>query len=45
MSNGQVWEICREIDSHSANGMHYPKCKKSNKKETYTEKTIRDNNI
>ena len=26
MSNGQVWEICREIDCHSASVIYYLKC-------------------
>ena len=43
MSNGQVWEICREIDCHSVNVIYYLKSKMCNKKETYIRKTIGDN--
>ena len=32
MSNGQVWEICKEIDCHSANVNYYLKCKIVTKK-------------
>ena len=42
MSNGQVWEIRREIDYHSVNVIYYLKCKKCNKKETYIGKTKGD---
>ena len=41
MSNGQVFEIQREIYCHSV--MIYPlKCKMCNKKETYIGETIGD---
>ena len=43
MSNGQVWEIRREMDCHSVNVIYYLKCKMCNKKETYIGKTIGDN--
>ena len=32
MSNGQVWEICKEIDCYSANVNYYLKCKIVTKK-------------
>ena len=38
MSNGQVWEIHREIDSHSVNVIYYLKCKMYNEKEAYIGK-------
>ena len=41
--NGQVWEICREIDCQSVNVINYLKFKMCNKKGTYIGKTIRDN--
>ena len=40
MSNGQIWEICREIECDSVNMIYYLKCKMCNKKETYIKKTI-----
>ena len=43
MSNGQVWEIQREIDCHSVNIIYHLKCKMCNEKETYTGKTKGDN--
>ena len=43
MSNGQVWEIRREIDCHSVNVIYYLKCKMCNEKETCTGNTKRDN--
>ena len=43
MSNGQVSEICREIDCHPVNVIYYFKCKMCNEKETYIAKTIEDN--
>ena len=43
MSNGQVWEIRREINWHSVNAIFYLKCKMGNEKETYIGKTIIDN--
>ena len=43
MSNGQVWEIRREINWHSVNAIFYLKCKTCNEKETYIRKTIGDN--
>ena len=43
MSNGQVWEIRREINWHSVNAIFYLKCKMGNAKETYIGKTIIDN--
>ena len=43
MSNGQVWEIQREIDCHSVNIICYLKCKMCNEKETYIGKTKGDN--
>ena len=43
MSNGQVWEIRREIDCHSVNVIYYLKCKMCNEKETYIGKTKGDN--
>ena len=43
MSNGQVWEIQREIDCHSVNIIYYLKCKMCNEKETYIGKTKGDN--
>ena len=43
MSNGQVWEIRREIDCLSVNVIYYMKCKMRNEKETYIRKTIGDN--
>ena len=42
MLNGQVWEICTEIDSHSVNVIYYLKCKMCNEKEAYIGK-IGDN--
>ena len=35
MSNGHVWEICREIDCHSANVIYYLKCKICNEKKNH----------
>ena len=43
MSNGQVCEICMEIDCHSVNVIYYLKCKMCNKKEAYVGKTVGDN--
>ena len=43
MSNGQVWEIRREIDCHSVNVIYYLKCKMCKEKETYIGKTKGDN--
>ena len=43
MPNGQVWEICREIDYHSVNVIYYLKCKMCTEKETHIGKTIGDN--
>ena len=43
MSNGQVWEIRREIDCHSVNVIYHLKCKMCNEKETCTGNTKRDN--
>ena len=43
MSNGQVWEIRREIDCRSVNVIYYLKCKMCNEKEIYIGKTIGDN--
>ena len=43
MSNGQVWEIRREIDCHSVNVIYYLKCKICSQKETCTGKTKGDN--
>ena len=43
MSNGQVWEIHKEIDCHSVSVIYYFKFKICNKKETYIGKTIGDN--
>ena len=40
MSNGQVWEIRREIDCQSVNVIYYLKCKICNEKETYIWKII-----
>ena len=34
LSNGQVWEIRREINWHSVNAIFYLKCKTCNEKET-----------
>ena len=42
ISNGQLWEIRREIDCHSVNAVCYLKCKVCNEKETYIGKTIGD---
>ena len=42
MSNGQVWEICREIDCHSVNVIYYFECKMCNEKEAYSGKTKGD---
>ena len=43
MSNGQVWQIRREIHCHTVNVIYYLKCKMCNKKETYIRKIIEDN--
>ena len=40
MSNGQTWEIRRDIDCHSVNVIYYLKCRMCNGKETYIGKTI-----
>ena len=34
-SNGQIWQICKEIDCHSVNVIYYLKCTMCNEKETY----------
>ena len=39
MSNGQIWEIRREIDYHSVNFIYYLVSKICNEKETYIGKT------
>ena len=39
MSNGQIWEIRREIDYHSVNFIYYLENKICNEKETYIGKT------
>ena len=39
MSNGQIWEIRREIDYHSVNFIYYLESKICNEKETYIGKT------
>ena len=43
MSNGQAWEIRKEIGCHSVNVIYYLKCKMYNEKETHIEKTTGDN--
>ena len=43
MSNGQVWEIPREIYCSSVNAMYYLTCKMCNEKETYIGKTVGGN--
>ena len=43
MSNGQVWEILRQIDRQSVNVIHYLKCKMCSEKERYIAKTTGDN--
>ena len=43
MSNGQVWEIRKEIDCHSVNVIYYLKYKMCNEKETYIGERIGDN--
>ena len=43
MTNGQVWEVRREIDCYLVNIIYYLKCKMCNKKEIYIGKTIGDN--
>ena len=37
MSNGQIWEIRREIDYHSVNFIYYLESKICNEKETTQE--------
>ena len=43
MSNGQIWDIRRNINCHSINVIYYLKCKMCNEKETYIGKTIGHN--
>ena len=38
MYNGQVWEVHRETDCHSASVIYYLKCNMCNKKEAYIGK-------
>ena len=43
MSNGQVWEIRREVNCHSVKIIYYLKCKMRYENETYIGKTIGEN--
>ena len=38
VSNGQVWEICRQIDCHSVSVIYYLKCKMCSKKKLILRK-------